>query len=61
MFIYSVQTKLTYFFGTSLNLILLRFLSSWRVAKATGYIESLSKWNGTPDGGSRKKFLSSFE
>ena len=52
---------MTYFLGTSWNLILVRFLSSGRVAKATGYIESLSKWNGTPEGGSRKKFLSSVD
>ena len=52
---------IAYFLGTSWNLILVRFLSSWRVAKATGYMESLSKWNGTPAGGSRKKFLSSVE
>ena len=53
--------SIAYFLGTSWNLILVRFLSSWRVAKATGYMESLSKWNGTPAGGSRKKFLSSVE
>ena len=38
-----LQLTCTYFLGTRWNLILLRFLSSFRVAKAMGYIESLSK------------------
>jgi hypothetical protein len=53
----SNRNRITYNFGTSSNRIFCRLGSSCNVAKATGKEASKSKWNGTPEGGFRKKFL----
>lgn len=56
-----VQEHSAYSLGTRANLILLSSSSSWSMTRATGYIWSKSKWNCTPAGGSRRKFLLSLD
>lgn len=56
-----IKPKLSYCLGTRSKRMRLRRWSSSSMTAARGYICSMSKWNWTPAGGSRRKFLLSWE